>query len=203
MRKEFRNKLLTILIHLDWTAQTWKNVICKCSARVRPKSDPCKRTLHHAIPYHTPNNIKSYNGRSYTHIRYGMEGENYHSHWNTTILTDIITTAKVHLKTARAGDAVKHSNQDYHKIASNICMQKTLNTTTCKQGKNLSNEMDESLSHIVNPDTCSGNYFNLVLTITEVLFESIWRILQNVIGQILPRLIKMHGAEFTNSTIPL
>ena len=69
--------------------------------------------------------------------------------------------------------------------------------------KNLSNEMDESLSHIVNPDTCSGYYFNLVLTITEVLFEGILRILQNVIGQILPRLIKMHGAEFTNSTIPL
>ena len=56
---------------------------------------------------------------------------------HTTILTDIITTARVHLKTARAGDAVKHSNQDYHKIASNICMQKTLNTTTCKQGKKL------------------------------------------------------------------
>ena len=43
---------------------------------------------------------------------------------HTTILTDIITTARVYLKTARAGDAVKHSNQDYHKIASNICMQK-------------------------------------------------------------------------------
>ena len=35
------------------TTQTWKNVTCKCSARVRPKSDPCKRTLHHAIPYLT------------------------------------------------------------------------------------------------------------------------------------------------------
>ena len=67
-----------------------------------------------------PNNIKSYNGRSCTHIRYGMEGGNYYSHWNTTIPTDIITTARVHLKTARVGDAIKHSNQDYPKIASNV-----------------------------------------------------------------------------------
>ena len=54
---------------------------------------------------------------------------------HTTILTDIITTARVHLKTARAGDAVKHSNQDYHKIASNICMQKNTKYNCMQQGK--------------------------------------------------------------------
>ena len=60
------------------TTQTWKNVTCKCSARVRPKSDPCKRTLHHAIPYHTPNNI--------------------------------ITAARVQLRTARASDTMEQFN---------------------------------------------------------------------------------------------